>query len=131
MLSSIHFHVRIKEDKPVCSHKIISESQAGNPCTLSTHMPGNLEVKPNRSVRFHLYSNFYAEVKPDKLAYFRIDSFRKPNRTDRQAFAQPSHWEAKPGKPVHSYHQLISENQAGDPRILSIQISYWKLSRAN
>src|SRR4051812_28684581 len=99
MLSSVHFHVKTKQGKPVRSHKIISESQAGNSCALSTHIP-YLEAKPNRSVRFHLYSNFYSEVKLDELAHFRIDSFRKPSRTNRRASAQLPHSEAKPNKPV-------------------------------
>src|SRR3954471_4417964 len=91
--------MRIKQGQPVRSHKIIFESQAGNPCTLSTHIP-YLKVKPNRSVRFHLYSNFYSEVKPDELAHLRIDSFRKPSRTNRRASAQLPHSEAKPDSPV-------------------------------
>src|SRR4051812_35662298 len=99
MLSSIHFRVRIKQGQPVRSHKIIFENQAGNPCTLSTYIP-YLEVKPNRSVRFHLYSNFYSEVKPDELVHFRIDSFRKLSRTNRQASAQLPHSEAKPKNQV-------------------------------
>src|SRR3954470_21325739 len=100
MLSSTHFHVRIKQDKPVRSHKIISESQAGNPCALSTHIP-YLEVRPNRPVRFHLYSNLFAEVKPDKLVHFRIDSFWKPGWANRRASAQLPRSGAKPDKPVH------------------------------
>src|SRR4051812_5672462 len=100
MLSSTHFHVRIKQGKPIRSHKIIFESQEGNPCALSTHIP-YLEVKPNRLVRFHLYSNLFAEVKPDKLVHFRIDSFRKPGRTNRWASAQLPRPEVKPDKAVH------------------------------
>src|SRR4051812_1318546 len=99
MLSSIHFRVRIKQGQPVRSHKIIFESQAGNPCALSIHIP-YLEVKPNRSVRFHLYSNFYSEVKPDELAHFRIDYIRKPSRTNRRASTQLPRSEAKPDQPV-------------------------------
>src|SRR3954466_8402956 len=99
MLSSIHFHVKTKQGKPVRSHKIIFESQMGNPRALSIHIP-YLEVKPNRSVRFHFYSNFYSEVKPDELAHLRIDSFQKPSRTNRRASAQLPHSEAKPDKPV-------------------------------
>src|SRR4051812_13680318 len=99
MLSSVHFHVKTKQGKPVHSHKIIFESQAGNPCALSIHIP-YLEVKPNRSVRFHLYSNFYSEVKPDELAQFRVDYIWKPSRTNRRASTQLSHSEAKPDQPV-------------------------------
>src|SRR5436190_975906 len=55
MLSSVHFHVKTKQGKPVCSHKIIFESQAGSPCALLIHIP-YLEVKPNRSIRFHIKS---------------------------------------------------------------------------
>ena len=91
--------MRIKQGQPVRSHKIIFESQAGNPCALSIHIR-YLEVKPDRSVHFHLYSNFYSEVKPDELAYFRIDSFRKPSRTNRWAFVQLPHSEAKPDELV-------------------------------
>src|SRR3954469_17894910 len=99
MLSSVHFHVKTKQGKPVRSHKIIFESQAGNPWALSIHI-SYLEVKQNRSVRFHLYSNFFFEVKPDELAHFRIDSFRKPSQTNRRASTQFSHSEAKPDKPI-------------------------------
>src|SRR4051812_41198499 len=56
-----------------------------------------LEVKP---VRFHLYLNFYSDVKPDELAHFRTDSLRKPSRTNRRASAQLPYSEAKPDKPV-------------------------------
>src|SRR3954464_5482206 len=100
MLSSIHFHVKTKQGKAVRSHKIIFESQTGNSCALSIHIP-YLEVRPNRSVCFHLYSNFYSEVTPDKLAHFHIDPWRKPSRTNRQASAQLLHSESKPGQPVH------------------------------
>src|SRR5438270_14065456 len=99
MLSSVHFHVKTKQGKPVRSHKIIFESQAGNPYALLIHIP-YLEVKPNRSVCFHLYSNFYSEVKQDELAHFRIDSFRKPSRTNRRASTQLPHSEVKPDIPV-------------------------------
>src|SRR3954463_2745769 len=99
MLSLVHFHVKTKQGKTVHSHKIISESQAGNPCALSIHIP-YLEVKPNRSVRFHLYSNFYFEVKPDEQAHFHIDSFQKPSRTNRRAPMQLPHSEAMPDKPT-------------------------------
>src|SRR3954470_10224921 len=106
MLSSVHFHVKTKQDKPVHSHKLIFESQAGNPCALSIHIP-YLEVKPNRSVGFHLYSYFYSEVKPDKLAHFRIDPWRKPSRTNRRASAQLPHSEAKPDQPVHFHTKSL------------------------
>src|SRR4051812_9693542 len=99
MLSSIHFRVKTKQGKPVRSHKTIFESQVSNPYALSTHIP-YLEVKPNRSVRFHLYSNFYSEVKPDELVHFRIDSFWKPSNTNRRASMQLPHLEAKSDKPT-------------------------------
>src|SRR4051812_22237410 len=60
----------------------------------------HVETKPNKSVRFHLHSNFYAKGKPDKLAHFCIDSLRKPSRTNRWASAQLPHSEAKPDNPV-------------------------------
>src|SRR3954468_3848782 len=91
MLSSVHFYVKTKQGKPVRSHKIIFESQAGNPCALSIHIP-YLEVKLSRSVRFHLLSNSYSEVKLDELAHFRIHSFLKPSRTNRRASTQIPFW---------------------------------------
>src|SRR3954462_15097530 len=114
MLSSIHFHVKTKQGKPVRSQKIISESQAGNPCALSIHIP-YLEVKPNRSVRFHLYSNFFSEVKPDELVHFRIDSFRKPSQTNRRASTQLPHSEAKPDKPVRFHTKSFSRVKQAVP----------------
>src|SRR3954463_1390081 len=99
MLSLVHFHVKTKQGKTVHSHKIIFKSQAGNPCALSIHIP-YLEVKPNRSVRFHLYSNFYSEVKPDELAHFCVDYIQNPSRTNRRASTGRSHSEAKPSKLV-------------------------------
>src|SRR3954470_7178310 len=114
MLSSVDFHVKTKQGKPICSHKIIFESQAGNPCALSIHTP-YLEVKLSRSVRFHLLSNFYSEVKPDELAYFCIDSFLKPSRTNRRASTQFPHLGVKPDELVSFHINSFSRTKQGKP----------------
>src|SRR5436189_5713844 len=97
---------------------------------LSFHFKLTLEVKPNKSVRFHFHSNFYSEVKPDELARFRIDSFQKSRRTNWLTSKQLPYSEAKPDKPV-LFDKIISESQAGNPRTLSIQTLFWKSSRTN
>src|SRR5438045_1767447 len=114
MLSLVHFHVKTKQGKPVRSYKIMSKSQAGNPCALSAHML-YLEVKLNRSVLFHLYSNFYSEFKPDELAHFRIDSFRKPSWTNRRASTQLPHSEVKPDIPVSFHIKSFFRTMQGKP----------------
>src|SRR3954466_936595 len=106
--------MRIKQVKPVRSHKIIFESQTGNPCTLSTHIP-YLKVKPNRSVRFHLSSNISAEVKPGTLVHFHVDSFWKPGRTNGQASAQLPRSEAKPDKPIHFHIKPLPRVKRATP----------------
>src|SRR4051812_38124874 len=79
-----------KPTTSACTHfssKLLLEAKPSG--LVHLHMrPPLLEVKPNKSVHFHLHSNLYSEVKPDELAHFCIDSFRKPSRTNRPASTQ-------------------------------------------
>src|SRR3954469_12474353 len=73
-LSSLHFRMRIKQVKPVRSHKIIFESQTGNPCALSTQIPYLAEQIGTLSPLFkHLWK--LSRAKP--VSFHNQNYFRK------------------------------------------------------
>src|SRR5947208_3218023 len=114
--------MRINAVKSVRTNKIISESQAGNPCALSIQLL-LLEVKPGKPVNFPnqnhfresggkllctLNTNLLLEVKPDRTC--KLPQSKSFPRT-------------KQGKPVRSHMNPSFGGKAGHAGTLPSRIS--------